>query len=156
MRALDKVIETIALRRFPENSLDNKGTMGYLILIRIMKRRTNMLKKIRGRVAIIVTLVFALTIVLPSLAISDEAMDKKCAATKAGTETNEETKKECAAYFEQEKAAAAGAAGGAAVAGGVGGGTIAIGLGIAAAIGIAIAAGGGGGGGGGFVPPAHH
>jgi uncharacterized ion transporter superfamily protein YfcC len=82
-------------------------------------------------------------------------MEKKCAATKAGTETDEATRKECAAYFEQTDAAgAAGAAGGAAATGGMSAGTVAIiAVGVAAAgAAIAAAAGGGGGGSSSAVP----
>jgi hypothetical protein len=122
------------------------------------KKEGQEMHKIIRCVAGVVAFALLFSIALPKVVFADAAMDKKCVAAKAGTETDEAVKKECAAYFEQEKAAAAAGAGaGAAVAGGISGGTVALGVAIAAAIAAAIAiAASGGGGGGGFTPAHHH
>ena len=74
-------------------------------------------------------------------------MEKKCKATREGTETDQETKKACAGYFEQTGAAGAASTG-------MGAGTIAaIVVGVTAAGAVVVAAGGGGGG---STAPAHH
>jgi hypothetical protein len=112
---------------------------------------------------VFVVVLFVLNFIIPSGVLAqaqqDGEMEKKCAATKTGTETDETTRKACAAYFEQTGAAgAAGAAAGAAATEGMSAGTIAlVVLGVAAVgAGIAAAAGGGGGSSGGGVTPASH
>ncbi len=122
------------------------------------------MNKLRKVLGVFVAAMFVLNFIIPptifAQAQQNVEMEKKCAATKAGTETDEATRQSCASYFEQTEAAAtAGAAGGAAAKSGVSGGTITLViLGIAAVgAGVAAAAGGGGGGGGGgaVVTPTH-
>ena len=113
---------------------------------------------------VFVAVLFVFNFILPPGVIAqaqqDSDMENKCVATKAGTETDEATRKACAEYFEQAGAAgAAGAAAGASASSGMSAGTIAlIVLGVAA-VGAAIAAAAGGGGGGGsdaVVPTPSH
>jgi len=117
--------------------------------------------KLRKVLGVFVAALFVLNFIIPPTvfgqAKQDAEMEKRCAATKAGTETDEATRQSCASYFEQtEAAAAAGAAGGAAATSGVSKGTVAlVVIGIAAVgAGVAAAAGGGGGGGSDAVTPA--
>ncbi|HNQ46949.1 MAG TPA: hypothetical protein PK125_13090 [Syntrophorhabdus sp.] len=111
--------------------------------------------KLRKVVGVIVVALFALNFIIPPGVFAqpqqNAEMEKKCAATKAGTETDEAVRQSCATYFEQtEAAAAAGASGGEAATAGVSKGTVALTIiGIALLGGAAAAAGGGGGGGGG-------
>lgn len=118
------------------------------------------LRKVLG---VFVATLFVINFIIPptvfAQAQQDAEMEKKCAATKAGTETDEAIRQSCASYFEQiEAAAAAGAAGGVAAKSGVGAGTVGlVVLGVAAVgAGVAAAAGGGGGGGGGATPAPKH
>jgi uncharacterized ion transporter superfamily protein YfcC len=120
------------------------------------------MQKRKRCLGVFVVVLFVLNFIIPpgvfAQAQQDGEMEKKCAATKTGTETDETTRKACAAYFEQTGAAgAAGAAAGAAATEGMSAGTIAlVVLGVAAVgAGIAAAAGGGGGGGSGGVAPSH-
>jgi uncharacterized ion transporter superfamily protein YfcC len=119
----------------------------------------NSMWKTKRCLGVFVVVLFVLNFIIPpgvfAQAQQDAEMEKKCAATKAGTEADETTRKACAAYFEQTGAAgAAGAAAGAAATEGMSAGTIAlVVLGVAAVgAGIAAAAGGGGGGGSSAVP----
>jgi uncharacterized membrane protein len=117
-----------------------------------------LLKKLLG---IFIVIIFVISFIVPSGVFAqnqqNEDMEKKCKATREGTETDQGTKKACAGYFEQTGAAgAAGASAGAAASTGMGAGTIAaIVVGVAAA-GAVVAAAAGGGGGGGSTAPAHH
>ena len=110
---------------------------------------------------IFIAIIFVISFIVPSEVFAqiqqNEDMEKKCKATREGTETDQGTKKACAGYFEQTGAAgAAGASAGAAASTGMGAGTIAaIVVGVAAA-GAVVAAAAGGGGGGGSTAPAHH
>jgi uncharacterized ion transporter superfamily protein YfcC len=119
------------------------------------------MNKWRKILGILVVALFVFNFIIPpavfAQAQQDAEMEKKCAATKAGTETDEAIRQSCVTYFEQAEAAAkAGAAGGATAKSGVSGGTVAlIVLGIAAVGGAAAAAGGGGGGGGSSTPHKH-
>jgi hypothetical protein len=108
------------------------------------------LKKLLG---IFIAIIFVISFIVPPEVFAqiqkNEDMEKKCKATREGTETDQETKKACAGYFEQTGAA------GAAASTGMGAGTIAvIVVGVAAAGAVVAAAGGGGGGG--STAPAHH
>ena len=117
-----------------------------------------MLKRLKKLLGIFIATIFVISFIVPpgifAQVQQNEDMEKKCKATREGTETDKETKKACAGYFEQIGAAgAAGASAGAAASTGMGAGTIAaIVFGIAAA-GVVAAAGGGGGG---STDPAHH
>lgn len=120
-----------------------------------------MLRRWRKLLNVFIALIFVLSFVVPTGVIAQsqqkEDMEKKCKATNEGTETDQETKKVCAGYFEQTGAASAtGAVAGAAASSGMGAGTIAaIVVGVAAA-GAVIAAAAGGGGGGGSSAVSHH
>jgi hypothetical protein len=113
-------------------------------------------KKVLG---IFVVALFVFNFVIPPavFAQQDADMEIKCAATKAGTETDEAVRQSCVSYFEQaEAAAAAGETGGAAAKSGVSTGTVVLTvLGIAAVGGAVAAAAGGGGGGGSSSAPSH-
>lgn len=109
---------------------------------------------------IFVVVLFVLNFIIPpgvfAQAQQDAEMEKKCAATKSGTETDETTRKACSAYFEQTGAAgAAGAAAGTAAASGTSAGTVALVVLGVAAVGAGIAAAAGGGGGGSSSAPSH-
>ena len=88
---------------------------------------------------IFIAIIFVISFIVPPGVFAqiqqNEDMEKKCKATREGTETDQETKKACAGYFEQTGAAgAAGASAGAAASTGMGAGTIAaIVVGVAAA-----------------------
>jgi uncharacterized ion transporter superfamily protein YfcC len=120
-----------------------------------------LLKKLKKLLGIFIAIIFVISFIVPSGVFGqiqqNEDMEKKCKATREGTETDQGTKKACAGYFEQTGAAgAAGASAGAAASTGMGAGTIAaIVVGVAAA-GAVVAAAAGGGGGGGSTAPAHH
>jgi hypothetical protein len=120
-----------------------------------------LLKKLKKLLGIFIAIIFVISFIVPSGVFGqiqqNEDMEKKCKATREGTETDQGTKKVCAGYFEQTGAAgAAGASAGAAASTGMGAGTIAaIVVGVAAA-GAVVAAAAGGGGGGGSTAPAHH
>ena len=109
--------------------------------------------------SVAIAIIFAISFIFTPgvFAQQDAEMEKKCAATKAGTETDEGIRQSCVTYYEQVEAAAkAGEAGGTAAKSGVGAGTVVlVVLGIAAVGGAAAAAGGGGGGGGGSSAPSH-
>lgn len=115
-------------------------------------------KKVLG---IFVVALFVFNFIIPpavfAQAQQDAEMEKRCAATKAGAETDEVIRQSCVAYFEQAEAAAkAGETGGTAAKSGVSTGTVALTiLGIAVVGGAAAAAAGGGGGGGGGSAPSH-
>jgi hypothetical protein len=118
------------------------------------------MNKWRKVLGIFVVALFVINFIIPpavfAQAQQDTEMEKKCAATKAGTETDDAVRQSCVTYFEQAEAAAkAGAAGGAAAKSGVSTGTVVlVVLGIAA-VGAAAAAAGGGGGGGSSSAPTH-
>jgi uncharacterized ion transporter superfamily protein YfcC len=117
--------------------------------------------KLRRSVGIFVAVIFVFSFIVPTgvfaQAQQDANMEKKCAATKDGTETDEATRKACAEYFEQTGAAgAAGAAAGTAAASGTGAGTIGLVVLGVAAVGAAVAAAAGGGGGGGSSAAPKH
>ena len=120
-----------------------------------------MLIRLKKLLGIFIAIIFVISFIVPSGVFGqiqqNEDMEKKCKATREGTETDQGTKKACAGYFEQTGAAgAAGASAGAAASTGMGAGTIAaIVVGVAAA-GAVVAAAAGGGGGGGSTAPAHH
>ena len=120
-----------------------------------------MLKRLKKLLGISISIIFVISFIVPSGVFGqiqqNEDMEKKCKATREGTETDQGTKKACAGYFEQTGAAgAAGTSAGAAASTGMGAGTIAaIVVGVAAA-GAVVAAAAGGGGGGGSTAPAHH
>lgn len=117
--------------------------------------------KLRRVLGVFVAALFVLNFIIPPTVFGqnqqDAEMEKKCAATKAGTETDEAVRQSCASYFEQtEAAAAAGESGGAAATAGVSKGTVALTIiGIAVLGGAAAAAAGGGGGGGSSAAPKH-
>ena len=118
------------------------------------------MRKWRRCLGVFVAVLFVLNFIIPSgvfaQAQQDGEMEKKCAATKAGTETDEATRKACAAYYEQTGAAgAAGAAAGTAAASGTSAGTVALVVLGVAAVGAAVAAAAGGGGGGGGSAVSH-
>jgi uncharacterized ion transporter superfamily protein YfcC len=121
----------------------------------------SLLKRLKKLLGIFIAIIFVISFIIPPGVFAqiqqNEDMEKKCKATREGTETDQETKKACAGYFEQTGAAgAAGASAGAAASTGMGAGTIAaIVVGVAAA-GAVVAAAAGGGGGGGSTAPAHH
>jgi len=106
-----------------------------------------------------IAIIFAISFIFTPgvFAQQDADMEIKCAATKAGTETDEAVRQSCVSYFEQaEAAAAAGETGGAAAKSGVSTGTVVLTvLGIAAVGGAVAAAAGGGGGGGSSSAPSH-
>ena len=106
--------------------------------------------------SVAIAIIFAISFIFTPgvFAQQDGEMEKKCAATKAGTETDEAIRQSCVTYYEQVEAAAkAGEAGGAAAKSGVSTGTVVlVVLGIAAVGGAAAAAGGGGGGGSSSAP----
>lgn len=108
-------------------------------------------------VAVVFVSVFIIPIEVFAQGQQSVDMEQKCKATKDGTETDNDTKKFCASYFEQTGgASAAGMAAGSAASTGIGKGTIAaIVVGVAAA-GAAVAAAAGGGGGGGSSAASHH
>ncbi len=120
-----------------------------------------MLKRLKKLLDIFIAIIFVISFIVPPEVFAqiqqNEDMEKKCKATREGTETDQETKKACAGYFGQTGAAgAAGASAGTAASTGMGAGTIAaIVVGVAAA-GAVVAAAAGGGGGGGSTAPAHH
>jgi hypothetical protein len=92
-----------------------------------------------------VVIIFVLSFVSPASVSAQsrqvDDMDKKCKATREGTETDKETNKRCAAYFEQTDAAGVtGAAAGAAASSGMGAGTIAAIVVNVAVVGAAIVA----------------
>jgi hypothetical protein len=118
--------------------------------------------KWRKALGVVVAVLFVFNFIIPPAVFAQAQqqngdMQQRCAATKAGTETDESIRKECVAYFERaEAASSAGAASGTAASKGAGAGTIAlVVLGIAAVGGIVAAAAGGGGGGGGGSAPVH-
>jgi uncharacterized ion transporter superfamily protein YfcC len=111
-----------------------------------------LLKRLKKLLGIFIAIIFVISFIVPPGIFAqiqqNEDMEKKCKATREGTETDQETKKACAGYFEQTGAA------GAAASTGMGAGTIAaIVVGVAAA-GVVAAAGGGGGSS--SIAPAHH
>jgi len=119
------------------------------------------MSKWRKVLGIFVVALFILNFIIPpavfAQAQQDAEMEKKCAPTKAGTETDEAIRQSCVSYFEQVEAAAkAGEAGGAEAKSGVKTGTVVLTiLGIAAVGGAVAAAAGGGGGGGSSSAPTH-
>jgi len=121
-----------------------------------------LLKRWKRLLGVFIAIIFVFSFIIPpgvfAQSQQNEDMEKKCKATREGTETDQGTKKACADYFEQTGAAgAAGAAAGAAASSGMGAGTIAaIVVGVAAAGALVAAAAGGGGGGSGSIAPAHH
>jgi hypothetical protein len=120
------------------------------------------MNKWRKVLGIFVVALFVFNFIIPPAVFAqsqqDADMEKKCAATKAGTETDEAIRQSCVSYFEQAEAAAkAGATGGAAAKSGVSTGTVVLTvLGIAAVGGAVAAAAGGGGGGGSSAVPKHN
>jgi len=115
----------------------------------------------RSTFCVLVAVLFVFNFVISPMVFAqakqDAEMEKKCKATKDGTETNQETRKACAVYFEQTGGAtSAGEAAGAATTTGVNKGTVALTIIGAAAAGAAIAAASGGGGGGGGAVARHH
>ncbi|MBS1233148.1 MAG: hypothetical protein H6R42_802 [Nitrospirae bacterium] len=117
--------------------------------------------KLRKVLGIFVAALFVFNFIIPpavfAQASQDAEMEKKCAATKAGTETDEAIRQSCVSYFEQAEAAAkAGAAGGAEAKSGVKTGTVVLTVLGIAAVGAAVAAAGGGGGGGGSSSAPSH
>jgi hypothetical protein len=111
------------------------------------------MNKWRKVLGIFVAALFVFNFIIPSAVFAqsqqDAEMEKKCAATKAGTETDEAIRQSCVSYFEQAEAAAqAGAAGGATAKSGVSTGTVVLTVLGIAAVGGAVAAAAGGGGGG--------
>ena len=118
--------------------------------------------KWRKALGIFVAALFVFNFVIPPAVFAQAQqqngnMEQRCAATKAGTETDDSIRKECVAYFEgAEAASTAGAASGAAASKGAGAGTVAlVVLGLAAVGGAVAAAAGGGGGGGSSSAPVH-
>ena len=88
---------------------------------------------------IFIAIIFVISFIVPPGVFAqiqqNEDMEKKCKATREGTETDQETKKACAGYFEQTGAAGAASTG-------MGAGTIAaIVVGVAAAGAVVVAAG---------------
>jgi hypothetical protein len=118
--------------------------------------------KWKKALGIVVAALFVFNFVIPPAVFAQAQqqngdMQQRCAATKAGTETDEAIRKQCADYFKRaEAASSAGAASGTAASKGAGAGTIAlVVLGLAAVGGAVAAAAGGGGGGGGGSAPVH-
>lgn len=119
------------------------------------------MRKRKRCLGVLLAVLFVFNFIIPpgvfAQAQQDGEMEKKCAATKAGTETDEATRKACAGYFEQTGAAGAtGAAAGAAATEGMSAGTIALVVLGVAAVGAGIAAAAGGGGGGSSSAVSHH
>jgi hypothetical protein len=73
-----------------------------------------LLKRLKKLLGIFITIIFVISFIVPPGVFAkiqqNEDMLKKCKATREGAETDQETKKACAGYFEQT--GAAGAAGG--------------------------------------------
>ncbi len=119
------------------------------------------MSKWRKVLGVLVAVLFMLNFIIPPAVFAqsrqDAEMEKKCAPTKAGTETDEAVRQSCVSYFEQAEAAAkAGAAGGTAAKSGVSTGTVVLTVLGIAAVGAAVAAAGGGGGGGGSSSASSH
>jgi uncharacterized ion transporter superfamily protein YfcC len=74
------------------------------------------LKRLKKLLGIFIAIIFVISFIIPPGVFAqiqqNEDMEKKCKSTREGTETDQETKKACAGYFEQTGAAGGGGGGG--------------------------------------------